>query len=310
MQAIRTELVKKYAPKSIDDFIFSSDSQEKIIRNWLAKPENTPTRLAFQGGPGTGKSTICKLLIENLGIEYAGPDCMVINSAKETGIDFIRYKVQGFIETMSWGINGKAVVFEEYDGISNEGQNALKVVIEHEHYTNVMFYMTTNKNGAIHSPMTSRCPLYTFTKPDANKTKARLEYILKSEGVKYTDIVLMSYMDSHYPDIRACINNIAYNIIENELYPMSDIIGNAYRGIQFDEKEVDIQFLRQLTFKTGNELSQIKEELDGIVIKKANALKRLIKNGDNNCPLYEISNDAFKMALKRRTTLKTILRIM
>jgi DNA polymerase III delta prime subunit len=54
--------------------------------------------LLLSGDPVTGKTTLAKVLINELGIEEF--DVLEINASRENGIDSMRERINGFVQTM------------------------------------------------------------------------------------------------------------------------------------------------------------------------------------------------------------------
>ena len=53
--------VEKYRPNSVEDYVFTDPIQKEQVQNWIAE-ESFP-HLLMSGDPGTGKTTLAKVLI-------------------------------------------------------------------------------------------------------------------------------------------------------------------------------------------------------------------------------------------------------
>ena len=57
--------VEKYRPKTVDGYVFVDDAQREQVATWIR--EGSIPHLLFSGSAGTGKTTLAKLLIHELG---------------------------------------------------------------------------------------------------------------------------------------------------------------------------------------------------------------------------------------------------
>ena len=75
--------VEKYRPNSIEEYVFVDDRQKQQVQQWV-KDGSIP-HLLLSGDPGTGKTTLAKVLINELGVEDY--DVLEINASRDNGID-------------------------------------------------------------------------------------------------------------------------------------------------------------------------------------------------------------------------------
>lgn len=203
---------EKFRPKTLDGYVFVDQAQREIVENWIAKKEIP--HLILAGSPGVGKTTLAKVLFNELG---AGPgDILEINASSERGIDTVRNKIEGFSSTMPLG-DFKYILLDEADYMTKFAQMPLKFLMERYHEF-TRFVLTCNRPNLIDSAILSRCEIFNITKIDEDEFIMRVINILIQEKVEFDPAMLKEfYIDMTYPDLRSCIKNIQSNIRNGKL---------------------------------------------------------------------------------------------
>lgn len=194
--------VEKYRPHKLEDIVLTPE--ERLYFESLKSKEEIPN-LLFAGNPGTGKTTLSKIIATDI------LDCqyLYINASDENGIDTIRSKVIGFASTKSLDGKLKLVLFDECDALTLDSQKALRNVIE-EYSENTRFIFTCNYLFKIIPALQSRCQIFNLT-PPLDGVLNRVVSILKNEGITVPDTEkqkLVELVRSGYPDLRRIINDI------------------------------------------------------------------------------------------------------
>ena len=204
--------VDKYRPKSMDGYVWRDNAQKRQVESWI-KDKSIP-HLLLSGTPGIGKTTMAKILVNEIGIEDA--DVLDVNASRETGIDFIRNKIVPFISSIAWG-PFKVVLLDEADRLSPQAQDSLKGIIE-EYSAYARFILTCNNPNMVVPALHSRCQQFHFTKLDQTEFTARAATILVEENVEFDLETLDVYVSTTYPDLRKCLNLLQQNTSEGKLF--------------------------------------------------------------------------------------------
>ena len=203
--------VEKWRPKTVDGYVFRDDHQKKQIKSWI-KDKSIP-HLLFSGSAGIGKTTMAKILINELGIEDY--DILEINASRTNSVDDVRDKIVNFVQMMPFG-PFKVVLLDEADYLSPNAQAALRGVMEEYHRT-ARFILTCNYPNRIIPAIHSRCQGFHIERIDQTEFTARIATILVEENIDFDLDTLDNYVKVTYPDLRKCINLVQQNIQEGKL---------------------------------------------------------------------------------------------
>ena len=203
--------VEKYRPKTVDGYVFRDAEQRKQVDTWIK--DKTIPHLLFSGNAGIGKTTLAKLLFNELDINDL--DILEINASRTNSVDDVRDKIVNFVQMIPFG-DFKVVLLDEADYLSPNAQAALRGVME-EYHTTARFLLTCNYPNRIIPAIHSRCQGFHIAKIDMTEFTARVAEILISEGVNPDLDILDTYVKATYPDLRKCINTVQMNVQDNSL---------------------------------------------------------------------------------------------
>ena len=207
--------VEKYRPKTIDEMVLSSEN-----RAYFNTLKDEVPNLLFVGTPGIGKTTIAKIIVQDiLKCQY-----LYINASDENGIDTIRSKVCGFSQTKSLDGSIKIVILDEADGITIDGQRALRNTME-EYSSFTRFILTANYKHKIIPAIQSRTQYFDLN-PNISDVVGRVLTILKAENITIPATEktnLVKVIKDNFPDIRKTVNTVQKYCVTGTLQVTNNI---------------------------------------------------------------------------------------
>ena len=237
--------VEQYRPRDIESCVLP-----KILKSSLQSfvDKETLPNLILSGGPGVGKTTAARAMLEQIGATY-----MFINGSEESGIDVLRTKIKNFASTVSLEGGRKYLILDEADYLNPQStQPALRGFME-EFHKNCGFILTCNYKNRLIEPLHSRCSVVEFTIPKSEKQKLSSEFmkrlinILETEKVEFDKRVIAEVINKHFPDWRRTLNEL-------QRYAIS---GSIDAGMLVNLSNVNIKEL--MTFMKNKEFTNVRK---------------------------------------------------
>ena len=243
MEEIKNTLwVEKYRPSTLDSYIGNQHLRSKV--KVYIESGDLPHLLLY-GRAGTGKTTLAKLLVNNIDCDY-----LYINASDENSVDVVREKVKNFASTLGFK-EMKVIILDECDYITPNAQAALRNLME-TFSKNCRFILTCNYVERIIDPIQSRCQSFQIIPPDRKEVAVHLNTILTKEGVKSDINDIVTIVNGGFPDLRRVINAAQRQVVNGELVIDEGMsIQNDYKNqvleiLKTQDKKNSFKNIRQL----------------------------------------------------------------
>ncbi len=193
---------EKYRPTDFTDLIGIDQTIEQIEGFILT--DNIP-HLLFYGEPGTGKTTLARIIAEKVTGDY--PENIIeVNASDDRGIDQIRKIALNSIRHVPIGGTMRVVILDESDGLTRDAQEIMRRPMEKSGKT--LFIIICNDIKRIIRPILSRCAVFSFELLSDRDITNRLKTIAEREGIAVNHDLLHKITIKAGGDMRSAINEL------------------------------------------------------------------------------------------------------
>jgi replication factor C large subunit len=238
---------KKYQPKTLNDVVGQQKEIEKI-KTSISKTKP----LILYGPTGTGKTSIIYAYAKEKNLEL-----LEINASDVRNKNAIESKIGASIKQQSLFSKGKIILIDEIDALSGTKdrgciQALMKLIPKSGH---PLVFTCTNAYSDKLSKLRRKCTMIELEELPRSLILNHIKHIAKEEQLEYDEETISLIAEKSKGDLRAAINDLQGNIVDNKLHIDLD----DHR----DSKE-SIKYCLNMIFKS----SKLKSTLN--VFNKAN----------------------------------------
>lgn len=301
--------VEYYRPLTFNDILLPKDLK-KYFKN-IIKSGNIPHLVMHSRNPGSGKTSLAKILCNDLDYEYR-----YFNISKTTGIDVLRTNITKFAQAKSLFGKMKAVILDEADGATPELMKALKADIEIYH-NKCRFILLTNEIDLINDKVLSRCQRADMnynTEVEYNEmiglVAERVSKILDHRKVGYDEEALADLIIKYFPDIRNIINicdeyNTKFGYINTNILKFHELSDEFFGYIKSNDLTKARKYLAKINYNYLNIFTDIDRFYQNKLTKSQECNAILV-----NCDYQSIMHNAINKEIVAAGFIQEMIKIV
>ena len=280
-------LYRKYRPSSLDSVV-GQQYIVKIIKNSLSNNRISHAYM-FSGPRGTGKTTMAKILAQNVNclepndgmacgkckncltiMNHTPSDIIEIDAASNNGVDEIR-EIRNKINLVPSELKYKVYIIDEVHMLSIGAFNALLKTLE-EPPEHIIFVLATTDLHKVPVTIISRCQCFEFKRLTEQEIINRLSYIADEEKIDLEDGIIemiANLADGGLRDAIGMLDKISSytsnKITLNDFEELNGIVSIKEKNMfikMIENKEVSsiISFIDKI-YNSGKDLSIFCQDL-------------------------------------------------
>lgn len=205
---------QKYRPKNQDAMILLPRIREQLFDNDGNLVINN--NLIFSGSAGLGKSSLAEIILPKSSLRINASYNSSVEDLKENITEYCK-QIGGNIFDDDYSINEKNFKFvylNEFDGVSQKYQEALRAFIE-EHADRVRFIATCNNLQKLSPEIRSRFTVIDFDPSNEEERNYLLEQYLdrcllvcEKNKIDINEKELKDLIRINFPDLRSTLNSL------------------------------------------------------------------------------------------------------
>ena len=304
-------IARKYRPQGFDELI-SQEHVKTTLENAITKGRIAHGYI-FSGQRGTGKTTVARIFARCLNCEKgptptpcgvcssckeitagSSPDVIEIDAASNRGINEMR-ELRESVRYRPSRDRYKVFIVDEAHQITSEAFNALLKTLE-EPPEWVVFLMCTTESHKIPTTIISRCQQFSFRSVDFASLVARMEYIVKEEGITAEPEALSVLAQAGEGSVRDSLSALdqaiaccGSNLVASEVRTLLGMfslqsLGNVVEALETGNSQAMFEVVNELE-SNGRSLQHFARELarhfrNLLVLKIAGGITKLVAASD------------------------------
>ena len=192
---------EKYRPERIEQMVGNEDARLAAVK-WLATWVNGAKPLLLIGPPGTGKTTLVRVLVRQFSY-----DMIEMNASDTRNKESLKTRIVPVFQNASLFAKNMLLFLDEVDGISGrEDSGGLDMLVDFMKEPTVPVIMAANEKSAKIKDLAKVCKRVEFSPVPPRLLMLFLEHVLQEEGTNLGPGDKISLVNNSGGDIRSLLN--------------------------------------------------------------------------------------------------------